>query len=81
MDSGQPRPDDELSTLLERLCTEHQVVGAQLAIDDGRAGVLREAATGVLNAELGTPATPDALFQIGSITKVYTTTLLMQLVD
>nr|MBA2694691.1 serine hydrolase [Actinomycetota bacterium] len=45
------------------------------------AGVLREAATGVLNAELGTPATPDALFQIGSITKVYTTTLLMQLVD
>ena len=81
MDSGQPRHDDELSTLLERLCTEHQVVGAQLAIDDGRAGVLREAATGVLNAELGTPATPDALFQIGSITKVYTTTLLMQLVD
>jgi CubicO group peptidase (beta-lactamase class C family) len=39
------------------------------------------AATGVVNNVTGVEATPDTLFQIGSITKVYTTTLIMQLAD
>jgi CubicO group peptidase (beta-lactamase class C family) len=39
------------------------------------------AAAGLLNARTGVEATPDSIFQIGSITKTFTTTLVMQLVD
>ena len=39
------------------------------------------AAAGVLNARTGAPVTADSVFQIGSITKVWTATLVMQLVD
>jgi CubicO group peptidase (beta-lactamase class C family) len=45
---------------------------------DGQESV---AAHGMLNAATGVSATPDALFQIGSITKVWTTTMIMQLID
>ena len=40
-----------------------------------------EASAGVLNLRTGVEATPDALFMIQSITKVWTATLVMQLVD
>lgn len=64
---------------LDALADKHGVVGASLAIDlDGERA---EAATGVLNLRTGQPATPDAVFQIGSISKVWTATLAMQLVD
>ena len=39
------------------------------------------AATGVLSTATGVETTTDSVFQIGSITKVYTTTLALQLVD
>lgn len=39
------------------------------------------AAAGVVNLGTGVAATPDAVFQIGSVTKVLTATLVMQLVD
>lgn len=39
------------------------------------------AADGILNLGTGVPATTDAVFQIGSITKTFTATLAMQLVD
>ena len=42
---------------------------------------VQSAAAGVINVNTGVDVTPDTLFQIGSITKVYTTTLIMQLVD
>jgi CubicO group peptidase (beta-lactamase class C family) len=64
---------------LDKLAAQHGVVGASLAVDlDGET---LEAATGVLNLRTGQPAGPDAVFQIGSITKVWTATLIMQLVD
>ena len=64
---------------LDALAREHRVPGAALAVlHDGE---VAEAATGVLNVETGVEATPDSLFQIGSITKPYTATLAMQLVD
>lgn len=44
-------------------------------------GVLIEHAVGVLNRNTGVENTTDAVFQIGSITKVWTATLVMQLVD
>jgi CubicO group peptidase (beta-lactamase class C family) len=70
---------------LDTLAREHAVPGAAfgvLRLGRGDAGDERvELATGVLNLGTGVPATPDALFQVGSITKVWTTTLLMTLVD
>ena len=64
---------------LALLGDKHGVPGAALGIlaDDEVA----DAAYGVLNCRTGVEATPDSLFQIGSITKVWTATLVMQLVD
>ena len=70
---------------LARLAERHRVPGAQLGIlrlgADGAPDELLEAAYGVLNVRTGTPVTTDALFQIGSITKVWTATVAMALVD
>jgi len=64
---------------LDALADKHGVVGATLAIRHGQETA--EGATGVLNLRTEQPATTDSLFQIGSITKVWTATLVMQLVD
>jgi CubicO group peptidase (beta-lactamase class C family) len=64
---------------LTALADKHGIVGASLAIAFGEDAV--EAATGVLNRRTHQPATADSVFQIGSITKVWTATLVMQLVD
>jgi CubicO group peptidase (beta-lactamase class C family) len=58
---------------------KHGVVGATLAVRKG--DVTLEAAAGVLNLRTNQPVTPDSLFQVGSIGKVWTATLIMQLVD
>lgn len=64
---------------LTTLADKRGVVGATFAVGMGEDTV--SAATGVLNLRTGAPATPDSVFQIGSITKVWTATLVMQLVD
>ncbi|MGH3471911.1 MAG: serine hydrolase domain-containing protein [Nocardioidaceae bacterium] len=64
---------------LTELKDKHNIVGASLALGVGDDTAV--AATGTLNRRTGAPATPDSLFQIGSITKVWTATLVMQLVD
>ncbi|GAA1011562.1 serine hydrolase [Acrocarpospora pleiomorpha] len=68
---------------LEVLAARHGVPGASLGILRlrGDEDELVEAAYGVLNVETGVAVTPDSLFQIGSITKVWTATLAMRLVD
>lgn len=77
---GRPRLDrDHWQRRLEILARRHHVPGAQLGILDG--DDLVEAAHGVLNKRTGQPATTDSLFQIGSISKVWTATVVMQLVD
>lgn len=68
-----------LQDRLTALADKHGVVGASVAVGLGDA--THVAATGVLNVRTGQPATPDSLFQFGSITKVWTATLVMQLVD
>ncbi|MGH2806751.1 MAG: serine hydrolase [Actinomycetota bacterium] len=57
----------------------HPVPGASIAVLHG--DELLTAATGVLDVDTKVEATTDSLFQIGSISKVYTTTMVMQLVD
>jgi len=64
---------------LPELLAEHEVPAAGVAVLADDAVV--DAAAGLLSTATGVTATPDALFQIGSITKVWTATLVMQLVD
>jgi CubicO group peptidase (beta-lactamase class C family) len=69
----------DLQDRLDEAARAHGVPGAAVAV--GHAGELAEAATGVLNRNTAVAATPDSLYQIGSVTKVWTATLVMQLVD
>jgi CubicO group peptidase (beta-lactamase class C family) len=68
-----------LQATLDTLRVRHGVPGAMLSVYDGERTV--DLVAGVANAETGVEVTPDTLFQIGSITKVYTATLVMRLVD
>ncbi|GLW07100.1 hypothetical protein Misp01_22300 [Microtetraspora sp. NBRC 13810] len=64
---------------LAELIKEYDVPGAALAyLHDGQ---VSESAAGVLNVDTGVEATPDSLFQIGSVSKVWTATMLMQLAE
>jgi CubicO group peptidase (beta-lactamase class C family) len=69
----------DLEARLPELIARHQVPAAQVAVLAG--GEVTTAAAGVLNLATGVEATVDSLFQIGSITKLYTASLVMQLVD
>ncbi|WAE75780.1 serine hydrolase [Streptomonospora nanhaiensis] len=76
---------------LRVLAAEHGVPGAQLGIlalgrpsDEGEGREpdrIALAACGVLNTETGHPVDTGSVFQIGSITKVWTATAIMRLVD
>ncbi|MEN0101410.1 MAG: serine hydrolase domain-containing protein [Curtobacterium sp.] len=70
---------ERIQSELTRLREQHGVPGASVALAVGSDVV--EAASGVLNTRTGTPVTPASLFQIQSITKVFTATLVMQLVE
>ncbi|MES9559181.1 MULTISPECIES: serine hydrolase [unclassified Streptomyces] len=68
------------TTRLTELAARHSVPGASLAILH-RGEIVAETAVGLANTEAGIEATTDTLFQIGSISKVWTTTVAMALVD
>jgi CubicO group peptidase (beta-lactamase class C family) len=63
----------------DELRAAHHVPGASLAVLSG--GDLHELASGVLHRGTGVEVTTDSLFLSGSIAKVYTATLVMQLAD
>jgi CubicO group peptidase (beta-lactamase class C family) len=69
----------DLQARLETLIAEHKIPGATLGVLDGDDASFF--AAGVLNKNTGVEVTPDSLFQIGSITKVWTATIVMMLVD
>jgi len=63
---------------LARLIDKHSVPGASVAVlADGEVSV---AAAGILSLDTRVVATTDSVFQVGSITKLWTTTLIAQLV-
>src|ERR671917_2367207 len=71
--------------LLAGLSAEHQVPGAQAGVlvldEQGNEIGRRVFVTGVTSLRTGVEVTRDTLFQCGSITKIWTTTLIMQLVE
>jgi dipeptidyl aminopeptidase/acylaminoacyl peptidase/CubicO group peptidase (beta-lactamase class C family) len=64
---------------LSALAKKHGVPGAALGIL--RDGEIIQAHHGVLNTATGVEVTDDTVFQIGSISKVWTTTVVLRLVD
>jgi CubicO group peptidase (beta-lactamase class C family)/predicted alpha/beta-fold hydrolase len=78
---GRPRLDvRHWQQRLSALAAAHGVPGAALGIQRlGEDPVF--ARHGVLNARTGAAVTDDSLFQIGSMTKVWTATAIMRLVD
>ena len=73
-------PDrNALQERLNRLIADHHIPGASLAVLAGDEVI--EVAAGVINKNTGIEATTDTLFQIGSITKVWTASLVMMAVD
>lgn len=69
----------ELQRYVEKTLNKYNIPAISLAV--WKDGQLSTAASGILNINTGVEATPDSIFQIGSITKVFTTSLIMQLVD
>lgn len=77
--AASPSRRDELEAVLLELLAKHRIPGAIV-------GVYRDdrviaAAGGIANLNTGVPMTPDTAFLTGSITKVWTATLLMTFVD
>ena len=64
---------------LPALIAKHGVPGAAVAVL--KDGEVVDDAAGVLSKATGVEVTTDSVFQIGSITKLWTATLVMQLVD
>jgi CubicO group peptidase (beta-lactamase class C family) len=68
-----------LSANLSELLAKYKVPGAAVGVYSG--GQVVDFASGVLSHATGVEATTDSVFQIGSITKTWTGTLIMQLAD
>ncbi|URM94323.1 beta-lactamase family protein [Actinomadura madurae] len=68
-----------LDERLPRLLEEHDVPGAGWAVLQG--DQVADGAAGLTSKATGVEATADSVFQIGSVTKLWTSTLVMQLVD
>jgi CubicO group peptidase (beta-lactamase class C family) len=70
---------DWIAEQLPKLIEQYDVPGAAVGVlADGE---IVDHAAGVLSKSTGVEATPDSVFQIGSITKLWTSSLVLQLVD
>ena len=70
---------ENLPLRIEKIMKQTSVPGISLAVMQG--DEIFEYATGYVNLSARIEATPDSVFQIGSITKLFTTTLILQLMD
>ncbi|MDB9953745.1 beta-lactamase family protein [Porticoccaceae bacterium] len=69
----------DLQAYAQELIQEHSIPAVSMAL--WHEGELHQGAAGTLNMDTGVEATTDSIFQIGSITKVFTTVLMMKLVE
>ncbi|MHB8509397.1 MAG: serine hydrolase domain-containing protein [Candidatus Dormibacteria bacterium] len=69
----------QMQARLEHGLQRHGVPGAVLGLLQGTR--VTTVAAGVASLRTGVPTSPETLFQVGSITKLYTACLVMQLVD
>lgn len=67
-----------LQSVLDEATASHRVPGAVVGVVRGDDRIVLS--TGLANTATGIETTPDTLFQIGAISKIYTATLVMQLV-
>ncbi|NDL58892.1 serine hydrolase [Phytoactinopolyspora mesophila] len=77
--TAAPLDRDHWQHRLAELAEKYKVPGATLGIASGEHTV--EVAYGVTNVDTGIEVTTDTLFQIGSITKVWTASAVMALAD
>ena len=70
---------EQVRESIESEMARWSVPGLAIGILDG--GEVETAAFGIENINTGTAVKPETLFQIGSISKIFTTTLIMTLVD
>ena len=68
-----------LDAIVAELVDRYGLPGMAIGVLDGESTTV--AAAGSRNVFTGDLATPDTLFQIGSLTKMFTATMVMQLVD
>ncbi|HEV2527096.1 MAG TPA: serine hydrolase domain-containing protein [Thermomicrobiales bacterium] len=78
-DTAVPFRLDDLDPFIEELMRRDRVPGLTVGVLLGDDRMV--AGHGIANQETGVPVTPDTVFQIGSITKVFTASLIMGLVD
>src|SRR3954451_9750350 len=75
--AGDP---SEVEAYIRAQRDRHNIPGLSLAVvRDGR--VVYTSHSGLANVELGVPVTADTLFQIQSVTKTFTATAVMMLVE
>ena len=72
-------PPDSIDALLARYQELGLFNGSALVADRGQ--VVMKKGYGLANMEWGIPNTPDTKFALGSISKQFTATLIMQLVE
>jgi CubicO group peptidase (beta-lactamase class C family) len=75
-----PARSDAVDNVIHDAMTQAHIPGAAVAIvRDGR--ITRISSYGIANSEYGIAAMPTTAFQIASATKLYTSVLLMRLVE
>ena len=70
---------NDLQTYAEQCIEQYNIPALSVAV--WKDGQLYEGAAGCLNLDTGVEATTDSIFLIGSATKVFTTCLVMKLVE
>lgn len=75
-----PLLKEQIAKLAQARMREYDVTGMSVALVDG-SDIVLEAGYGMADKAASRPATPQTLYQIGSITKLFTATALMQLAE
>src|SRR5262245_35464371 len=71
----------KLGRFLDRLLGKNQAVGELTIVRDGERIYVHAFGFGQMNGEVKQPLTAASRFRIGSITKMFTATIIYQLVD